>query len=98
VGLYRKECLEGGREGAAGSAGVRQTTNIPVIEEVGGEIYVNLKTCKRPARRLTALSPPIDGQAGVGVPFLSAEARSGCGYMLDEDEERYQDRIMLGGG
>ncbi len=35
---------------------------------------------------------PIDGQVGVGVGFLNAAARSGCGERLREGGERYQDR------
>ena len=69
-----------GREGACRPAGVWLTTNnnMPVPEEAG-EIYVKFKTCKRPARRLSAPSHPIDGRAEVGVRFLSAAARSSAG-------------------
>jgi hypothetical protein len=48
--------------------------------------------------RLTAPLPPFDGQAGVGVRFLSTAARSDCADRFSEDVERYQGRSKWGSG
>jgi hypothetical protein len=61
-----------------------------------GEIYIKFQICKRPARRLIAPPRPIDGRAGVGVPYLSAAEKSACGYGAGEGGERYSGLSKLG--
>lgn len=93
----RRRAGRGQGQPRRGSAGLWQTKNMPVPERPG-EIYVNSKTCKRPVRCLYAPASPIDGWTAVGVPFLSVEARSGCGRRFGKGREHYQGRSNLGSG